>query len=333
MTAAAPPRTGALSGQHFPGITVLEEIGRGGSGVVYRAEQKALGRVVALKVLSPALAASAHARERFLREARALGRVRHPQVVAIYDVFASEEICAYSMEWIEGSTLAKRLAASVGPLEAREVAQFGAQIARALVAVHAAGLVHRDVKPSNLLLRADGSPVLGDFGLVRDEEQSAHTATGEFLGTAAYAAPEQLRGEQAAIGPWSDVYSLGVTLYVALADAMPFGRTSSSAEILRRIESGRRAALRKLNPRVPRDLETILAKAMEPVPARRYASAAELADDLERLLRFEPVRAKPAGVLLRLQRWMERSPQLALALLALVATLALGSAVAISLAL
>ena len=116
VTAAAPPRTGALSGLHFPGITVLEEIGRGGSGVVYRAEQKALGRVVALKVLSPALAASAHARERFLREARALGRVRHPQVVAIYDVFASEEICAYSMEWIEGSTLAKRLAASVGCL-------------------------------------------------------------------------------------------------------------------------------------------------------------------------------------------------------------------------
>ncbi|MBK9386969.1 MAG: serine/threonine protein kinase [Planctomycetes bacterium] len=333
VTPSAPPRSGVRSAQHFPGIQMLEEIGRGGSGVVYRAEQKALGRVVALKVLSPALAASAHARERFLREARALGRVRHPQVVAIYEVFASEELCAYAMEWIEGSTLAKRLAASVGPLEAREVAQLGAQIARALVAVHAAGLVHRDVKPSNLLLRADGSPVLGDFGLVRDEEQSAHTATGEFLGTAAYAAPEQLRGEHVAIGPWSDAYSLGVTLYVALAGAMPFGRSSSSAEVLRRIESGRRIALRKLNPRVPRDLETILAKAMEPAPARRYASAAELADDLERLLRFEPVRAKPAGLLLRLQRWMERSPQLALALLALVGTLALGIAIAVSLAL
>jgi tetratricopeptide (TPR) repeat protein/predicted Ser/Thr protein kinase len=316
-----------------PGYTLLEEIGRGSSGVVYRARHEALGRQVALKILSPALQLSSAARERFLREAKALGRVRHPHVVAVHDVLVGEELCAYAMEWIGGATLAQRLAARKAPLDPAEAARLGVEIARALEAIHGVGLIHRDVKPSNVLLREDGSAVLGDFGLVRDAEQGSLTATGEFLGTAAFAAPEQLRGEQVAVGPWSDVYALGVTLYVALSGRAPFGSDPSSSAVLRRIESGASIPLLKLNPRVPRDLATILAKAMDPEPARRYATAKELAEDLSRLLRLEPILARPAGLLRRLQRWMERSPQLALALLALLVSLGVGAAIALVLAL
>jgi serine/threonine protein kinase len=201
--------------QLIPGYQLLREIGRGGMGIVYRAQQESLGRLVALKVLSPALVASPRLRERFALEARALGRLRHPQVVAVHDIVATEGVCAYAMEWGDGVLLASRIAVGkVGGagLDLSGVARLGEQVARALQAVHAAGLVHRDVKPSNILLRAVGAPVLTDFGLVRDDAESMHTRTGEFLGTAAYAAPEQLRGAHDEVGPWTDVYGLGVTL-------------------------------------------------------------------------------------------------------------------------
>ncbi|MBL8900513.1 MAG: serine/threonine protein kinase [Planctomycetes bacterium] len=314
------------------GYELIEEVGRGSSGIVFRARQLALGREVALKVLSPALVASADARQRFVREAHALGRVRHPHVVAIHDVQVSPELCAYAMEWIGGGSLAQRLAASSAPLDPVEAARLGVALARALEALHGVGLVHRDVKPSNVLLRAAGVPALGDFGLVRDAEQSALTGSGEFLGTPAYASPEQLRGDNVAVGPWSDVYSLGVTLYVALSGKNPFGGAPSSSAMLRRIESGTAEPLAKANPRVPRDLATVIEKAMDPDPAHRYATAREFAEDLERLLRLEPVLARPAGFLRRFQRWMERSPQLALALLALLISLSLGAAISIALA-
>jgi len=174
--------------------------------------------------------------------------------------------------------------------------------------------------------------VLSDFSLVHDRDQSSHTASGEFLGTAAFAAPEQLRGEHEQVGPRSDVYSLGATLYVALTGQVPFGSTST-AEILRRISAGTRTPLRHLNPGVPRDLETIIHKALEPIPQRRYPNALELALDLERMLRFEPILARPLGLLGRWQRWIERRPQLALALLCLLLSLALGLTVTIYLAL
>ncbi|MCC6785709.1 MAG: serine/threonine protein kinase [Planctomycetes bacterium] len=310
------------------GYTIQAELGRGGMGIVYRARQESLARTVALKVLAPALVASARSRERFATEARALGRLRHPHIVTVHEVIVRTELCAYSMEWIDGATLATAIAARDPRLSVTAVAQLGVQLARALEVVHAAGLVHRDVKPGNVLLRADGSPVLSDFSLVHDAENSLHTATGEFLGTAAFAAPEQLRGEHDAVGPWTDVYALAVTLYCALAGKSPFA-DASTGEVLRRIESGDATPLGRATAHVPRDLSTVIAKAMDRDPAGRYRSAADFADDLERFLGYEPVLARPASLVLRWQRWLERSPQLALALAGLLLALLLGLGAAI----
>jgi WD40 repeat protein len=329
VAVATPPRLPPVGPPALPGYELLGEVGRGAMGIVYRAREEQLQRIVALKLLAPSLSASPRSRERFLAEARALARVEHPHVVAIHAVFAEQELCAYAMEWIEGSTLAAAIAARDPRLDAACVARIGCAIAEALEAVHGKGLVHRDVKPSNILLRADLRPVLSDFGLVRDAEQSLHTANGEFLGTAAYAAPEQLRGEHALVDAQSDVYSLGVTLYTALAGTTPFGNASSTAEFLRRIEGGDALPLRRAAPRVARDLATIVMTAMERDRERRYASARALADDLTRYLRCEPIAARRAGWWIRTRRWIERSPRLAAALLALFLSLAGGLVLAL----
>jgi tetratricopeptide (TPR) repeat protein len=314
------------------GFTLLEEVGRGGMGIVYRARQDRLDREVAVKVLSPALLASPRARERFALEAKALARLRHPHVVVVHEIVARDDLCAYAMEWIAGTTLARAIADRDPRLPPVAIARLGIALAEALTAVHAAGLVHRDVKPSNVLLRADGTPVLTDFSLVHDDAQTMHTRTGEFLGTLAYAAPEQLRGERDRIGPRTDVYGLGVTLWSALAGKPPFG-SGSTATMLQRIEHGQLPPLRRVAPAVPRDLATIVHTAMERDPARRYADAAALAADLRRLLAFEPIHARPAGIVLRTQRWLERSPQLAFALAGLFVAVVLGLAAAVWLSL
>jgi len=305
------------------GFTLEGEVGRGSMGVVYRARQAALGRVVALKVLAPSLVLSERARERFRAEARALARIRHPHVVTIHEVLAEGAVSAYAMEWVDGSTLAAAIAREGAGLDARRVAALGAAVARALQAVHAAGLVHRDVKPSNILLRADGTPLLSDFSLVRDRDAAHLTATGEFLGTLAYSAPEQVRGEHQRVGPRSDVYSLGVTLYAAVAGRAPF-RGSSTGEVLKQIEDGHTEPLERAAPHVPRDLATVITKAMALEPAQRYASAAALAEDLERFLRHEPVLARGLGAHVRALRFARRRPGLvtscALALLLVVGT-------------
>lgn len=306
VAVSKPPLTEESAPPSIAGFTLLEEAGRGGVGIVYRARQESLGRIVALKILSPALVASRSSRERFAVEARALGRVRHPNVVRVHDVVVTDTVCAFSMDWIEGSTLAAAIGDGLKRLEVGFVARIGASIARALAAVHGAGLVHRDVKPGNILLQPDGPPMLSDFSLVRDDQQRLHTATGEFIGTAAYAAPEQLRGDQRRVGPHTDVYGLGVTLYTALTGTTPFGMLSNS-ETLSRIENGLWKPLRAVTRGVPRDLETIVAKAMDPNPERRYRSATDLADDLDRFLRFEPVRARKVGVLIRLARLARRN--------------------------
>jgi tetratricopeptide (TPR) repeat protein len=307
------------------GFTLLEEVGRGGMGIVYRARQDALGREVAVKVLAPALQASLRARERFALEARTLARLQHPNVVVVHEIVERDDLSAYAMEWIAGTSLALAIATGDPRLQPANVARLGITIAEALTAVHTAGLVHRDVKPANVLLRADGSPVLTDFSLVHDDAQTMHTRTGEFLGTLAYAAPEQLRGEHDRVGPRTDVYGLGATLWSALAGRPPFGAKSAST-MLQHIEHGQLPPLQRVNPAVPRDLATIVHTAMDRDPDRRYADAAALAADLRRLLAFEPIHARPAGVVLRTQRWLERSPQLALALLGLFAAVVLGLA-------
>lgn len=257
------------------GYRILRQLGRGGMGTVHLAEQVALGRHVALKLLPAVSALSTAARTRFRNEARALAAVRHPHVVAVHEIVETPTLCAYAMEWIEGRNLAQAIAER--GFGAREVATLGAALARALEAVHAQGIVHRDVKPSNVLLRANGAPVLSDFGLARDASTESMTVTGNFLGTRAFAAPEQLRGAWDAVDARSDVYSLGATLRAALG-AMP----------------------------PERDLATILAMATAEEPASRYASARAFADDLERFLSERPILARPTPVLTRVRKLVRR---------------------------
>ena len=285
----------------IPGYELLRKLGAGGAGSVWLARQLRLGgRLVALKIVRAPAELDGRARSRFLSEARLLARIDHPHVVAIHDVVEHGELCAYAMEWARGGSLervvaqrahASRASSVRAGAELGSLVRIGRAVAGALGAVHAAGLVHRDVKPSNVLLREDGHPLLSDFGLARALDASFLTRTGEFLGTPAYASPEQLRGGREPPGPRSDVYSLGVSLFHLVAGRHPY-YGESRADLLAGIESGRTRPLRSLVAGAPRDLETVLAKAMDPSPARRYASEAELADDLGRLLDLEPIRAR-----------------------------------------
>jgi hypothetical protein len=301
----------------FLDYELVRELGRGGMGTVYLARQLRLGgRLVALKTLPPGALLSLTARERFVREVRALARVDHAGVVRVHDVLRDSDQLAYAMDWIDGPTLADLVAVRVQegarfmlagalpqlPDERRAtsyprfIARIGLELARALACVHAQRLLHRDIKPSNVLLRASGEAVLSDFGLVQPEEATRFTETGAFLGTPAFASPEQLHGRP--LDERSDVYSLGATLYFALSGRAPFlGRNAT--EVLRAMESSAPARLRKLDPRTPRDLETVANKALAIDPEQRYATADELAEDLRRWLDDEPIRARAPGLLRR----------------------------------
>lgn len=311
------------------GYEILEELGHGAMGTVYLARQLALeGRKVALKVLPASATLSARARRRFRIEANALARIRHPNVVSIFEVIEEEGLCAYAMEWIEGRTLAQiiqGLHRIDAPRRSLELATFlgispdrlvetdwipflcraGLSIARALEEAHGCGLLHRDVKPSNILIRKDGEALLSDFGLVRATDTPLHTQTGEMVGTPAYASPEQLKGEHDRVDARSDVYSLGAALYHGLAFEPPYpGRNPS--EILRRIEEGFYKPLGRKDPKIPADLRTIIYKAMDPDPIRRYARASALADDLDRFLNQRPILARPPSSLYRFRKLVSR---------------------------
>ncbi len=315
------------------GYQILRELGHGGMGTVYLAWQQSLSRKVALKVLPHASAMSERARRRFLEEARAMARVRDDHIVAIHDVVVADGVHAYAMEWIDGLSLAqvidrlrRRAAggdvptpgdlAAILDVKTRDLAggsyvQFvvglGRDIARALEKVHAAGLVHRDVKPSNVMIRRDGRALLADFGLVRSS-QSSVTRTAGFVGTPVYSSPEQLQAGDAAaelVDARADVYSLAVTLFEAVTLVPPFtGRTAG--EVLQRIEQGDAGSLCRLAPHAPRDLETILQHAMEPNRERRYETARAFADDLDRLLHLKPIAARPPSIWRRGERALRR---------------------------
>ncbi|MCC7064677.1 MAG: protein kinase [Planctomycetes bacterium] len=312
------------------GYRILRELGRGGMGTVYLARQEQLDREVALKVLPHSFGLSAHSRQRFLEEAKALARVHHEHIVGIHRIVDDGDLLAFEMEYIDGPSLqmvlthlrqvkerdgrapslehvAELLQLPTAALGANNLTQFFVRVARqiggALGAVHHAGFVHRDVKPANVLLRRNGLPVLADFGLVRDTELERTHKTG-FAGTPVYSSPEQLRGN-APIGPATDVYALAVTLYECLTLATPFaGRTTT--DMLHRIESGRVPPLRRHAPHVPRDLGTIVAHAMELEPERRYQDGQAFADDLQRLLELQPILARPPGMLRRTAKFLRR---------------------------
>jgi serine/threonine-protein kinase len=306
----------------LPGYEVKEVVGRGGVGVVYKALHLRLNRPVAVKMLLSGQHASPDELERFLREAETVAGLHHPNVVNLYDVGEVEGRPYFTMEFIEGGSLARKLAE--GPMPAREAAALVIQVTESIEKAHQNGIIHRDLKPGNVLLTADGTPKVTDFGLARLESDARLTLSGAPVGTPSYMAPEQARGEKSAIGPATDVYALGAILYECLTGRPPFRAETSTATLQQvLVEEPVRPA--QLNPRIPRDAETICLKCLEKDPQRRYISAAALADDLHRFERGDPITARPLGRLERMVRWTRRHPAQAL-VLAATAAVALAAA-------
>jgi serine/threonine-protein kinase len=289
-----------------PGYEVQAVLGCGGMGVVFRARHLSLNRLVALKMaLAGAYMIPQH-RERFHREAEAVAALKHPNIVQIYDVGAADGTPYFTMEYIEGGNLAQKLAGT--PQPARQAAMLVGTLAGAVQAAHQGGIVHRDLKPSNVLLTADGTPKIADFGLARHYDGGpALTMSGVRVGTPSYMAPEQAIGKTSAIGPASDIYALGAILYELLTGRPPF-RGETATETERQVIAEEPVPPSRLNRTVPRDLETICLKCLQKNPQRRYATAADLAEDLERFQRNEPIATRRAGRLERTAKWVRRHP-------------------------
>jgi eukaryotic-like serine/threonine-protein kinase len=290
----------------IPGYDVQHLLGRGGMGMVFKARHLRLNRMVALKMLIAGAYAGPHERERFQREAKAAASLRHPNIVQVYDVGEHERWPYFTMELVEGGSLAKTLAGT--PQPARHAAALLATLADAVQVAHQAGLIHRDLKPANILVTADGTPKVADFGLARQfEADPTLTLSGVRIGTPSYMAPEQAIGKVGTVGPAADVYSLGAMLYEMLTGRPPF-RGDTASETERQVIADEPVPPTRLNPKVPRDLETICLKCLHKDPRRRYATAAALAEDLRRYERDEPIAARPASKPERAARWLRRHP-------------------------
>ncbi len=301
---------------------ILRELGRGGMGIVYEAMQESLGRRVALKMLPLPGRNDAVRRERFLREAQVAAKLHHTNIVPVFGVGEENGIPYFVMQFIPGCGLNDVIAswkelnsdvrhespALVRPNQWRRIADIGAAAAHALAYAHGQGVLHRDVKPGNLLLDHHGTVWIADFGLAKLLDHHTLTATGDLLGTIPYMAPEALRGEG---DHRADVYGLGMTLYELATGSMPY-QHSNPAVLIREIGEKDPPLPRTVNPRVPRDLETIILKAIAREPGRRYASAAEMAHDLDAYLNDQPIRARRSSVLQRSWLWAKRNPILAM---------------------
>jgi WD40 repeat protein len=308
----------STGGLRFGDYLLEEEIAHGGMGVVYRARQLSLGRTVAVKLLLLGRYSSADSIERFRREAEAVAALRHPNIVAIHEIGEHDGQQFFSMDYVDGPSLAEMLRR--GPFDPRHSAEVVRDIAQAIHYAHEQGVLHRDLKPSNVLVDAFGQVRITDFGLAKRLDRSSDlTSTGQVVGTPNYLSPEQAAGKRAALGPASDVYSIGALMYELLTGRPPF-LADSLQKTLARIQNNEPVSPRALNPVLHRDLETICLKCLRKEPERRYGSAQALAEDLERWLRHEPILARPIGTIGRLTKWTRRNPRIAM--LVLVSSLA-----------
>ncbi len=307
---------------HFPlvpGYELLGVLGRGGMGVVFKARQLALNRIAAIKLIVGN--ASASQLIRFRQEAESVAKLQHPNIIQIFEVGSCPAGSFLALEYVEGGTLREKVAGVQQP--PRVAAQMVETLARAIHHAHDKMIVHRDLKPANVLMTTDGVLKVADFGLARSlDRESGVTMTTDFVGTPAYAAPEQVVGDYGPVGPATDVYALGVILYELLVGGLPF-EADSIPVLLGRVVQSEPLSPRRLCPELDRDLETICLKCLQKDPRKRYASAAEFADDLHHFLAGEPITARPVGTLERVTRWTRRNPAVASLLAAVFSLLVL----------
>lgn len=320
-----PPEIGSYV-RYVGDYELLAEIARGGMGVVFKARQVRLKRVVALKMILAGRLASENEVRRFQMEAEAAANLEHPHIVPIFEVGEQKGLHYFSMGYVDGLSLAVRLAD--GPLPAREAATILRPVAEAVHYAHQKGVIHRDLKPGNILIDKQGQPRVTDFGLAKrvSADASEMTGSGQILGTASYMPPEQALGQPSLVREPADIYSLGAVLYAMLTGRPPF-QADNPVETLRQVIEREPVPPRQLNPAIPADLETICLKCLEKAAARRYATAQELADELGRYLDGKPILARPVSTLNRAWRWCKRNRTVASLLTAVAASLVIGTVV------
>jgi WD40 repeat protein/tRNA A-37 threonylcarbamoyl transferase component Bud32 len=322
----APARSPRVTVRYFGDYELLEEIARGGMGVVYKARQVSLNRLVAVKMILAGQLASATDVHRFRTEAEAAANLKHPNIIALHEVGQHEGQHYFSMDYVAGTSLAGKVREN--PLPAKQAARYIAIIAKAIHFAHQHGTLHRDLKPSNVLVDAADQLHVTDFGLAkRIEADGKLTGNGQVLGTPGYMPPEQAAANRGPVGPVSDVYALGATLYELVTGRPPF-QAATPLDTLLQVLEAEPVSPRLLNPKIDRDVETICLKCLQKEPGRRYPTALALADDLQRYLEGQPIHARPIGNLQRFGRWCRRNPLAAALTGAVVCSLLAGAGIA-----
>ncbi len=303
---------------------ILGELGRGGMGVVYKARQKGLNRLVALKMILHADHAGSDERMRFEREAQAIARLDHPNIVQVHEIGEHEGKPFFSLEFVTGGALDKKLDGKPLPME--ESATLVETLARGMHAAHQADVIHRDLKPANVLITEGGVPKITDFGLAKNLDEAGQTQSGAIMGTPSYMAPEQAAGKTQLVGPGVDVYALGAILYECLTGQPPF-RAATAMDTVLQVLSQLPVPPSQIREGIPKDLETICLKCLEKEPSKRYETAELLAEDLRRFQNHEPISARPVGRGEKLWRWCKRNPAVASLLTLVVLVLMAGTTV------